>query len=431
MKKPRIAMLSEHASPLALLGGEDSGGQNVYVSEVSSNVAALGFQVDVFTRRDREDAREINEWKNGVRVINLRAGPSKFLKKDALLPYMPQFADSLLKFVRKQGIKYDLIHGNFWMSGWVGCRLKEVWEVPFVEIFHALGKIKRLHQKDADTSPDERIPIEYEVIQAADVIIAQCPAEKEELVGLYGADQGKIEIVPSAVDVDVFKPVPKRQARKTLGLNQNDKILLYVGRLLPRKGIDNVIYALARLSERMQRPPRLVVVGGDTEHVSPENHEEVRRLTEIATNLGVAHLVTFAGRHRHALLKYYYSAADVCVSTPWYEPFGLVPLEAMACGTPMVVSQVGGMKFTVQDGKTGFHVPPKEPAILAEKLELLLNDGVLRETMGRRARERVHQFFTWQQVAKRMALIYDQLLSTDLAEQRVRTTYDSNYVSFG
>ncbi|MBI2953863.1 MAG: glycosyltransferase [Chloroflexi bacterium] len=431
MKKPRIAMLSEHASPLALLGGEDAGGQNVYVSEVSTNVSALGFQVDVFTRQDSEKAQEINEWAKGVRVINLRAGPATFLKKDELWVHMPQFYDSLLSFAHKQRIKYDLIHANFWMSGSVACDLRREWAVPFVEIFHALGRIKRLYQGEADTSPEDRIDVENRVVDTADVIIAQCPAEKEELVELYGADEERISIVPSAVDTDVFKPVPKRQARKTLGLNPNDKILVYVGRLLPRKAIDDIVYALAILAQRTPRVPRLLIVGGETEHVSPENHEEVRRLAGIAASLGVGHLLTFIGRRRHVVLKYYYSAADVCVSTPWYEPFGLVPLEAMACGTPMVVSEVGGMKFTVQDGKTGFHVPPKDPAALAAKLELLLNDGILRETMGRRARERVQESFTWRQVAKRMALIYDQLLSAQLARDRVPGAHEAGYASFG
>lgn len=411
MKGPRIAMLSEHANPLALLGGEDSGGQNVYVGEVSANAAALGFTVDVFTRQDSENVPQINEWRNGVRVINIRAGPAIELKKDQMWPYMPEFRDNILNFVREQNTEYDLIHGNFWMSGWVGAALKNEWRVPFVQIFHALGKVKRLHQGEADTSPDERVLIEYEVMDAADAIIAQCPAEKEELQQLYGVDERKIHIVPSAVDADLFKPVPKRLARRALGLDIDSKILLYVGRLLPRKGIDTIVRALAVLAERLTSPPRLLIVGGDADCVTPQNHDEARRLSQIAADLGVDHLIVFIGRRRHNILRYYYSAADICVSVPWYEPFGLVPLEAMACGTPIVVAKVGGMQFTVQDGRTGFHVPPKDPQALASKLLLLLSDDALRKTMGKLAREHVRRFFTWQQVARRTAAIYYRLLS--------------------
>ncbi|MCL5962619.1 MAG: glycosyltransferase family 1 protein [Chloroflexi bacterium] len=412
--KPRIAMISEHASPLALLGGEDAGGQNVYVSEVSSKVAALGYEVDVFTRRDSSSVPEVTPWAEGVRVVSLKAGPLMPLKKDLLLPHMPEFRDNLIHFAKRDGVAYDLIHGNFWMSGWVGCELRESWGIPLVETFHALGKIKKMHQGAADTSPVERSAVELRVIAEADVLIAQCPSEKEELIELYGAEEDDIVIVPSAVDVDTFHPVPRRMARKMVGLEPDGPIIAYVGRLLPRKGIDCIVQALARLSEGRSKAAQLVIVGGETDTVSPETDKEVARLTDIAASLGVLDRVSFVGRRPQSVLKYYYSAADVCVSTPWYEPFGLVPLESMACGTPMIASEVGGMKFTVQDNRTGFHVPPKDPGLLAARIELVLNSPGLRASMGRKARERVEKYFTWHQVAKRMAGVYGDLIEWKL-----------------
>lgn len=412
--RPRIAMISEHASPLALLGGEDAGGQNVYVSEVSTKVAAMGFDVDVFTRRDSPAVPEVTPWAEGVRVISLRAGPLEYLKKDMLLPHMPEFRDNLIRF-SQEGAGYDLVHANFWMSAWVGCELKQRWNIPLVVTFHALGKIKRMHQGAADTSPAERLPIELRIVDEADVLIAQCPSEKEELIELYGADENRITIVPSAVDVETFRPLPRREARRVLGLEQEGPLIVYVGRLLPRKGIDNIICALPLLSHGRSAFARLLIVGGETDEVSPETDKEVARLTDIAASSGVLDRVTFVGRRHQTVLRYYYSAADVCVSTPWYEPFGLVPLESMGCGTPVIASEVGGMKFTVQDNKTGFHVPPKQHEILASRLELILNSPGLRASLGRKARERVAKFFTWHQVAKRMAIVYADTLGPDSA----------------
>jgi len=408
--RPRIAMISEHASPLALLGGEDAGGQNVYVSEVSTKVANFGYEVDVFTRRESTGVPEVTSWSEGVRIISLRAGPLEYLKKDMLLPLMPEFRDNLIRFAEDGGRVYDVIHANFWMSAWVGCELKQRWNIPLVVTFHALGKIKRLHQGAADTSPSERIAVELRVIDEADVLIAQCPSEKEELIELYGADENRIVIVPSAVDVETFRPIPRREARKIIGVDTEGPLIVYVGRLLPRKGIDNIIRALPLLSHGRSRYARLLIVGGETDEVSPETDKEVARLTEIAKSLGVLDRVTFVGRRTQSVLKYYYSAADVCVSTPWYEPFGLVPLESMACRTPIIASEVGGMKFTVQDNKTGFHVPPKDPEILASRLEVVLNSYGLRTSLGRKARDRVEKFFTWHQVAKRMATVYAEVL---------------------
>ena len=411
--KGRIAMLSEHASPVALLGSEDAGGQNVYVDQVSRNLAALGFEVDVFTRRDSEELPDEVEWAPGVRVVNLRAGPAEFIKKDPMWRHMPRFRDRFLAYARN-GAPYDVIHGNFWMSGWVASQARSLLDVPAVVTLHALGKVKKLHQGEADTSPEDRIPVEYGIIEQVDRIIAQCPNEMQELVTLYEAAPSRIEVIPSAVDPQTFRPVPKDRARADLGLSPEEWIAMYVGRMLPRKGIDNLVHAFATLARRVEVPVRLVIVGGETMEADPMQTPEIRRLAAMAAHLRVRNQVTFVGKRSQEMLKYFYSAADVAVTTPWYEPFGLTPLEAMACGTPVVGSEVGGIKFTVADGETGFLVPPKDPKALADRMGRLLRDRDLARRMGRAARARVVRMFTWEKVAERTAELYESVLRAHL-----------------
>ena len=423
-------MLSEHASPVALLGSEDAGGQNVYVDQVSRNVASLGFEVDVFTRRDDERLAEEIEWAPGVRVVNLRAGPARFVKKDPMWMHMPAFRDSLLDYARSSSRRYDLLHANFWMSGWVACQVRTALDVPVVEIFHALGKVKRLHQGDADTSPEDRVVVEYGIINEADRIIAQCPNEMHELVTLYDADPSRIEVIPSAVDIETFRPVPRELARAELGLDPGEWIALYVGRMLPRKGIDNVVDAFARLSRRVQVPVRLLIVGGETADGDPMQTPEIRRLAAMASRLGIRPVVEFPGKRPQRTLKSYYSAADVSVSTPWYEPFGLTPLEAMACGTPVIGSDVGGIKFTVADGETGFLVPARDPAALADRMERLVMDRALGRRMGRAARSRVEKLFTWRKVGERTVELYESLLRAQ-ADERLSTRVHGASLKFG
>ena len=406
----RVAMISEHASPLAVLGGEDAGGQNVYVDEVSRGVARLGYAVDVFTRRDGLDLPEVVSLAPGVRVVHVTAGPVAPLKKDQLWPHMPEFRDECLRLCRESDVAYSLIHANFWMSGWVACELGPLLGADVVQIFHALGEIKRRHQGTADTSPAERVEVERRIVREARLIVAQCPSERDELIELYDADPRKVVVVPSAVNTAVFRQVGKQEARRDLGWPMDELVLLYVGRVLPRKGIDNLIRALPLLRGQPPAAFRLVVVGGETPNADLGSEPEMRRLVELAERLGVRELVHFTGHRRSGELHRYYSAADVFVSTPWYEPYGLTPLEAMACGTPAVVSAVGGMTFTVVDGETGFHVRPDDPAQLADRLAMLLGEPARRERFGGAARARVAAHFTWPRVARRVAELYAGLL---------------------
>ena len=405
MTNPRIAFLSEHASPLALLGSVDAGGQNVYVDEVSRNLTTRGYAVDVFTRRDDPALPEVVDWAPGVRVVHLDAGPATYVFKDELWPHMPAFRDAFRRFAARDARGYDILHGNFWMSGWVACELGRRLMTPVVQIFHATGKTKRRHQGAADNSPAARVAVEMAVVRKANRVIAQCPAEERELIDDYAADPRKVVVIPSAVNVDIFQPVDRAAARARLGIAPDERVVVYVGRMLPRKDVRNVVRAIALLEE----PVTLLLVGGETREPDPIATPEIGELQRLAAELGIGQRLRFTGKRQSNELKDYYAAGDVAVTTPWYEPFGLTPLEAMACGVPVVGADVGGISFTVAHGETGYLVPPRDPAALAARLRSLLADARLRERMGRAARVRAEREFTWPIVAARTAMLYETL----------------------
>lgn len=417
----RIAFLSEHASPTALLGGADAGGQNVYINELSRNLARRGYPVDIFTRRTSAKDPEMIDWARGVRVIHVPAGPIRPRPKDELWSYMPEFRNSFLRFMELEETRYDLIHGNFWMSGWVATELRQRLGIPAVQIFHATGKTKRHHQKCIDTSPGDRIGVEMQIIRDVDRVIAQCPCERDELIKDYKADPEKVTIIPSAVNTKIFRPVERDEARQHIGLDANGKVIVYVGRILPRKDVRNIVRALAillRQYEDMEDAPpiTLLVVGGETEDADPLATPEIAELQKLAQQLGVADHVRFMGKHPASELRYYYGASDVFVTTPWYEPFGLTPLEAMACGRPVIGSAVGGITFTVKEGETGFLVPSRNPEALAAKLNALFADPETAPRMERAARKRVEREFTWSIVAMRTAALYDSIFAEQMHE---------------
>ena len=409
----RIALISEHASPLGMLGGVDGGGQNVYVGQLAKHLAAMGHKVDIFTRRDSDVLPEVLPWINGVRIINVKAGPPQYVRKEDMLPYMEQFTANMTRFLRRQRHRYDVVHANFWMSGLVACELKKAMGLPFVITFHALGKVRRLHQGDNDEFPDERFAIEERIVNEADFIVAECPQDEEDLIRLYNADPFRITIIPCGFDPSEFSPISKPLARVVLGLAPDEKIVLQAGRLVPRKGVDNVIEGFAVLRHRHGVEARLVIVGGNEEDPDPRIREEVARLLCVARARDVADHVTFVGRRSSDELKYFYSAADIFVTTPWYEPFGITPLEAMACGTPVIGANVGGIKFTVRDAETGYLVEPRNPEALGERLAHLYSHPKLTALLGRQAIRRVNDLFTWQKVALTMMSLYEDLIARD------------------
>lgn len=406
----RIAFISEHASPLAILGGVDNGGQNVYVAELSRELANAGYTVDVFTRKDNRSQARIVEWLPGIRVIHVKAGPEEFIEKERLLPYMHEFADNMLSFISDNMLHYNMIHANFFMSALVASIVKSVLRIPYVVTFHALGLVRLAHQKEQDRFPKERYDIEKYIVDDADQVIAECPQDRDDLISWYDAHPKKICIIPCGFNPEEFYPMNMQEARQQLHLPNDEKILLQLGRIVPRKGIDNVIKAVARLCNKVQ-PVKLVVVGGDSDTPDPAGTPEFTRLQQIAREENVSSLVTFTGRRSRDLLRYYYAAADVFITTPWYEPFGITPLEAMACGTPVIGANVGGIKYSVKDGKTGFLVPPNDPQALAGKIEQLLTDNKLHACMAANALKRVNKYFTWSKVAVSVNKLYESLLA--------------------
>lgn len=422
MKKP-IALISEHASPLASLGGVDSGGQNVYVAELARSLSLRGYHVDVFTRWDNEHMPEVVTWIPNVRVIHVQAGPVSAIEKEYLFDHMPEFTTNMARFIRTENVDYELVHANFWMSAMVASDLKKMFQIPFVVTFHALGYIRKIYQGSSDKFPSDRIDIEKQIIKEADHIIAECPQDKDDLMLYYHAPQEKITIIPCGFNPNEFYPLDRLLARMVLNLDPKEFVVLQLGRIVPRKGIDNVIRAMAKL-KRTATSARLLVVGGETDDLHPEKNPEIARLQKVAADLGVAESVTFTGRKQREALKYYYAASDVFITTPWYEPFGITPLESMACGTPVIGSEVGGIKYTVEHGKCGFLVPPNDPEALSMRIFEIMHDEKLRTEMKLNAIRRVNTMFTWSKVTDMMTALYDRVLAG--SEPR-RTVNESSF----
>jgi D-inositol-3-phosphate glycosyltransferase len=408
--RKRIAFISDHASPLAAAGGVDSGGQNIYVAQIATHLAQLGYEVDVFTRRDSEALPEVLEWRPGVRVVHVPAGPPVYVRKEQLLPAMPEFAGWVGAFARRHG-GYALSHANFFLSGLVALELKRCFGIPLVVTFHALGRVRQLHQGDADQFPRERPAIEDDIIRDADAVVAECPQDRSDLTTLYGADPARIAVIPCGFDKSEFWPITKPFARRALALNPDGPLLLNVGRLVPRKGLDNAIRGLGLLARRHGISATLLVVGGNSDLPDPALTPEIGRLQALARDEGVQGNVVFTGRRSREFLKLYYSAADIFVTTPWYEPFGITPLESMACGTPVIGADVGGIRYSVADGVTGWLVPPNDPEALASRAAHLYRDPAAAKAMGRSAIRRVNAHFTWRKVARSVAGLYQEVLA--------------------
>src|SRR5215213_416563 len=406
-----IAMISEHASPLAHLGSVDSGGQNVYVAQVSQHLARLGYRVDVFTRCDHPSQPEIYEWMDGIRIIHVPAGPRAFVRKEELLEHMDSFTEYMIDFFTYRKTPYDLIHANFWMSGLVAANLKAALGMPFIITFHALDQVRRQFQGADDEFPIQRFEIERRVAQEADGIVAECPQDKQDLMRFYQADPAKIGEIPCGFDPQELWPVDKTLARRQIGVPENEWLVLQLGRMVPRKGVDTAIRGFTQLVRRQNIAARILIVGGESRDPDPAVTPEIGRLQTIAAEEGILDRVTFCGSRERDEIKYYYSAADVFISTPWYEPFGITPVESMACGTPVIGTRVGGIQYTVVDGETGYLVEPNDPQAVGERLiELSRNPETLRE-FSQQAQKRVNDYFTWRKVGEMIAGCYEHILA--------------------
>jgi glycosyltransferase involved in cell wall biosynthesis/phosphoheptose isomerase len=394
-QKLRVAMVSEHASPLAALGGVDAGGQNVHVAELSRAVARIGAQVTVHTRRDAEAPPAWVLLAPGVGVHNVDAGPPRALPKDELEPHMDAFAEQLRELWSSE--RPDVVHAHFWMSGMAALKAARPLGIPVVHTFHALGTVKRRYQGERDTSPSGRIEIEREILRRADHVIATCTDEVFELMRL-GAYRGRLTVIPCGVDLSLFTPDGERAPRTDARMR-----LVTVGRLVERKGIGNVVTALTRL------PDAELLVAGGPEWSRLDQDPDACRLQALASEEGVGGRVILCGRLERDGVARLIRSADALVAVPWYEPFGIVPLEAMACGVPVVASAVGGMVDTVLDDVTGVHVPPRDPERLSEVLAALLADADRRRAYGAAGVERARRLYDWGRIGAATMEVYARL----------------------
>ncbi|MER6307990.1 glycosyltransferase [Streptomyces sp. NPDC001739] len=392
-----IALVSEHASPLAVLGGVDAGGQNVHVARLAGALADRGHRVTVYTRRDAPDTPDQVGLRPGVTVRHIAAGPPCHLPKDELLPFIPEFG-RLLTEDWALGPP-DVVHSHFWMSGLAALQATRKLDLPLAHTYHALGTVKRRHQKDSDTSPAGRIPSEAEVGEGCDQVIATCRDEVTELVRM-GIPSRKVSVVPCGVDATVFSPHGPVADRGPVR-----HLLLQLGRLVPRKGAALSISALPRL------PDAHLVIAGGPPAAELDQDPEVRRLRALARAAGVADRVRFTGGVPCEDVPPLLRAADVVLCPADYEPFGIVPLEAMACGTPVVATAVGGQLDTVVDTVSGRLVPPRDPGALARAVGELLADPEHRAACGAAGRRRVLARYGWDTVAAATETVYRGLLA--------------------
>ena len=398
----RVAIVSVHGSPIARLGSRDTGGMNVYVRQVAQELSARGVYADIYTRAHEPDEPRIVDLAERARVIHIKAGPL-VLQKEELPGALPEFVRGLLEFTRHNGLSYDVIHSHYWLSGRVGNVLSRHWRAPHVATFHTLAEVK-LRARAGEREPEARAEGERRVISSADRIVAFSEHERDAIARLYDAGRDNIAVIPCGVDVDRFRPVDAVEARGRLGLGDS-KVVLYVGRVEPLKGIDILLKAVAQLGQA--ESVKTLIVGGDS-----EGDREVERLKSLADELGISPRVRFVGRVEQQELPAYYSAADVCVVPSYYESFGLVALESMACGTPVVASRVGGLPTIVKDGVTGYLVPWRCPEPFADRLDILLSSAVVNRGMGQAARSRALTM-GWSAVADRLLSLYESLVFSE------------------
>jgi D-inositol-3-phosphate glycosyltransferase len=415
----RVAMLSYHTCPLATLGGKDTGGMNVYVRDLTRELGRHGIGVDVFTRsQDEHVPHVLHHLGYGNRVVHVPAGPEVPMSKPQLAEHIDSFTDGVRDFAEDKGLKYDLIHSHYWLSGLAGLALRESWNIPLIQMFHTLAVMKDRVARNAEEEPSTlRIDSEGQLLRKADRVVAATPAEVAQIQWLYREDTSRVVVIPPGVDTSRFYPIPKDEAKGFIGVPCPDRMILFVGRIEPLKGIDILIEAVGILqSEGVldEHPYCLAVIGGDAQISHEQMTDEMDRLQSLGKSLGVHDLVTFLGKRNQDTLQYYYSAAEVVVVPSHYESFGLVALEAMACGTPVVASETGGLAFLIKDGETGFHVPTADPKALAERLRTIIRDDALRERLGKQAAEYA-QAYAWSTVIEQVIDLYGSLLGNKLA----------------
>lgn len=395
----RLAFLSTHTSPLASPGGTKAGGMNVYIAELTAQLGSGGCEVDIFTRATEEGQPAVVQISDNVRLIHVPAGPVQELSPLEVYDWIDDFSRGVARYAADNGRAYDLVHSHYWLSGLSGIDLADRWRIPHVAMFHTLGEVKNRANR-AEHEPPFRIEGERTVVRHADRLICATPHERDFLVQLYGAHRDCVSIVPAGVDLGRFCPGDRTQAKRDLNLGE-ELLVLFVGRIEPLKGVDILIQALA--VTELDQPLTAIVAGGDAASA------DIAELRELAEAVGVADRVRFVGTLPRAELPTYYRAADVCVMPSYYESFGLVAVEALACGTPVIATRVGGLQHTVQDGRTGYLLSWRCPEPFAERIEALLENEDIRRRFGEAAPESVRRF-SWDRVSAQILEVYEDLL---------------------
>lgn len=398
-----VALISVHGDPAVDIGCEEAGGQNVYVRQVGEALTSLGWTVDMFTRQSSPDQPAIVEHQPGCRTIRLAAGPPTFVNRDQLFKHLPEFLTAFRKYQNDNGIIYPLIHTNYWLSSWVGQELKKSQVTRLLHTYHSLGAVKYRSIKTIPMVARTRLHVEKQCLELSDCVIATSPQERDHMRSLVST-QGNIEIIPCGTDTQQFQATNHQAARQRLGIAEESHLILYVGRFDRRKGIETLVRAIADPQVQRHQNVKLMVVGGSSSE--RKDNQERSRIEAIVQELELQDQVTFVGRIDHDHLPNYYAAADICVVPSFYEPFGLVAIEAMACGTPVIASAVGGLKYTVIDGETGLLVSPQQEGELAHAIDDLITHPSKCQAMGRAGHQRVATKFSWQGVADQLDQLY-------------------------
>lgn len=404
----RVAMISVHSCPLATLGGRETGGMNVYVRELSRHLSELGIAVDVYTRRQGPCYPTVVEFAEQARVIHLSAGPAAPYSKHRVWDHLPEFVDGMQDFINENALEYDVLHSHYWLSGWVAMQFRLALDLPIVHMSHTLGYPKNAAaQLPWEQEPSRRLQVEREVLQGSDALVAESPASKQHMVWHYDVDPASVAVIPCGVDTARFQPQDKRRARAALSLPPTAPILLSVGRLQPSKGIDTLLQAAADV-RRDYPDVRVLVVGGGLDDQDERETAELNRLQTLGRRLGLSN-VHYVKAQPQEKLAQYYAAADVFVMPSHYESFGMVALEAMACGTPVVASKVGGLASTIVHGDSGLLVPPGDWRAFAQAVSRLLASPQLQSAMRQAGPERA-RVFAWPLIVENNVRLYRRLI---------------------
>ena len=403
-------MISIHSCPLAPLGSKDTGGMNVYIRELSRELAKQGIHIDIFTRSQQPNIPTVVDYQKGVRIIHLKAGCRSPFDKNSLWFHLPEFLENMKQFIRDEQVSYTLIHSHYWLSGCVGTALSSLCGIPLVHMFHTLGYLKDQVTKPLGTAESPiRLRVEAQIAKQADRLVVASNREKSQLIRAYGVSAEKISTVPCGVNTHLFRSLPSRQSKSHLNL-PDKRYILFVGRIDPVKGIDILLKAMRTVKDQAANADTLclLVIGGDGKRPAYPEDSEMHKLKQLTTNLRLEDTVLFLGSQKQERLPFFYAAAEMCVLPSRYESFGMAALEAMACGIPVIASDVGGLSSFIQDTKTGFLVPGENEKVLAARILTLLNDAALREGMGKEARQRAKEF-SWKKIACQIMGLYTAL----------------------